>query len=206
MSNPELTGQPSPLDTKARALARVATPTTSRRSSATTKLARGLGWFSIGLGVVELLATRALARRVGLQGRESRLRVYGLREIASGIGILAAPHAAHRSGWVWARVVGDTMDLSTLREATEMPIPLRSHPVAAMVAVAGVTALDIACARSLQQEANAARQTTDYSDRSGIGGSPEQMRGAALVTFTQPVDMRAALPVDMSALVREQSS
>lgn len=61
-----------------------------------------------------------------------------------------------------------------------------------MAAVAGVTALDVACACSLQQEANAASQTTDYSHRSGTGGPAEQMRGAALPTFTQPPDMRVS--------------
>ena len=66
MSNPELTGRPSPLDTKARAAPRVATSMTSRHSSATSKLARGLGWFGIGLGLMEILAARSLARRTGL--------------------------------------------------------------------------------------------------------------------------------------------
>jgi hypothetical protein len=57
-----------------------------------------------------------------------------------------------------------------------------------------VTALDVTCACSLQQEAHAARQTTDYSDRSGLAAPPEQMRGAALETFTQPPDMRVSPP------------
>lgn len=192
MSNPELTGRPSPLDEKAHVLARAATPTSPRRHSATTRLARGLGWFSIGVGVVELLAAGPLASLIGLRGRESLLRAYGVREIASGIGILASREAAPQSAGVWSRVVGDAMDLSTLGAAAVAPKPPGSHPIAAMAAVAGVTALDVTCACSLQQEAHAARQTTDYSDRSGIGGLPEQMRGAALQTFTQPQDMRVS--------------
>lgn len=48
-----------------------------------------------------------------------------------------------------------------------------------MTAVAGVTMMDIACARTLQQEASASRQSTDYSDRSGLGGSLESLRGTA---------------------------
>jgi hypothetical protein len=194
MSNPELTGQPSPLDRKARALARAATPAGPRRHSASTRLARGLGWFSIGLGVVELLAAGPLARLVGLQGRESLLRACGVREIASGIGILASREAAPQSAAVWSRVVGDAMDLSMLGAAAVAPRPQDGHPIAAMAAVAGVTALDVTCACSLQQEAHAARQTTDYSDRSGLAAPPEQMRGAALETFTQPPDMRVSPP------------
>ena len=200
MSNPELTGRPSPLDTKARALARAATPTTSRHSSATSQLARGLGWFSIGLGLMEIVAARALARRTGLQGRETLVRVHGVREMVNGVGILASRKPAPQSGWMWGRVVGDALDFTTVSAAAARATARspRSHPVAAMVAVAGVTMLDVACARSLQRQANAARQTTDYSNRSGIGTSPEQMRGAALKTFTQPTDMRVSPAVDTS--------
>jgi len=200
MSNPELIGQPSSLDPKARTLARAATPASAQRKSASTNLARGLGWFSICLGVMELLAARALARRVGLQGRERLVRACGVREIVSGVGILVSREPAPRSGWVWSRVVGDTLDLSTLRVAAATPAPRRSHPAVAMAAVAGLTALDVVCARSLQREADAARQTTDYSGRSGIGGSPEQMRGAALGTFVQPPDMRASPTLNTGAL------
>ena len=34
-------------------------------------MARGLGWFSIGLGVTELLAPGAITRPLGLRGHES---------------------------------------------------------------------------------------------------------------------------------------
>ena len=53
-------------------------------------LARGLGWFSLGLGLIELLSARPLARHVGL-GEPDRpagglVRAYGLREIVTGAG------------------------------------------------------------------------------------------------------------------------
>ena len=41
--------------------------------------ARGLGWFSVGLGLAECLMPRAVARAVGMAGRESVVRAYGLR-------------------------------------------------------------------------------------------------------------------------------
>ena len=72
--------------------------------------ARGLGWFSIGLGVTEVLMPRALARAVGIPGASGLVFLYGLREIASGLGILKAKIRRHGYGvewpatrWIWRR-------------------------------------------------------------------------------------------------------
>src|SRR5207302_1188548 len=49
------------------------------------RLALGLGWFSIGLGVAEVAAPRAMARLSGLrddESAESIVRSLGAREIA----------------------------------------------------------------------------------------------------------------------------
>ena len=192
MANRELTHKPPPLDTQARALVRRSPATPSERRSATRTIARGLGWFSIGLGLLELLATRQLARAVGLQGREPLLLAYGVREIVSGVGLLTARSARAEAAWMWTRVAGDALDLSTLAAAAVVPRPHDAHPIAAMAAVAGVAALDVACARTLQHEADAGRQVTDYSERSGMRAAPEQMRGAALQDFQQPDDMRVS--------------
>src|SRR5215212_7379367 len=75
-------------------------------------VARGLGWFSIGLGLAEVLAPASMARMTGMQGYEAALRLFGLREMASGIGILAGPGPA--AGWLWARVAGDALDLGLI--------------------------------------------------------------------------------------------
>src|SRR6188768_885079 len=84
------------------------------RESSVERRARGLGWFSIGLGLAEIGAPRALARLIGISDDdETRNTMFalGLREITSGIGILASPQS---SGWVWTRVGGDMMDLALL--------------------------------------------------------------------------------------------
>lgn len=121
MSNPELTGRPSALDRKAQALVRAAQPATPQRRSATRKLASGLGWFSIGLGLLELMASRRTARATGLDGASALLPLYGLREITSGVGLLAARNAADAVPWAWARVAGDALDLATLAGAAAIP-------------------------------------------------------------------------------------
>lgn len=191
MANPELTGKPSSLDRKAHALLRVTQSSSRTHRSATRQLARGLGWFSIGLGLVELLATRRLGRLVGLRGHEPLLQACGVREIVSGLGILASQRPATVGAWVESRVVGDVVDLAILGAAAAAP-SRGGHPLAAMVAVAGVTALDVTCARTLQAQAHAAQQTLDYSDRAGVGPAPGSTRGDALHNYGQPVDLHAA--------------
>jgi uncharacterized membrane protein len=110
-------------------------------------LARGLGWFSIALGVAELAAPRQMARLIGLRADEqdcATLRACGIREITSGVGILAQPHS---SGWLWSRVGGNAMDLAVLGRALGEPGTRRDRLIAAGVAVAGVTLLDLLAAQ-----------------------------------------------------------
>lgn len=112
------------------------------RHETPTRLARSLGWFSIGIGLAELTAPRALARFLGVREHPALIRALGLREIASGLGILTG---RRRNGWLWARVGGDVIDLGLLTAA----VPDASGRAAgALVAVAGVTALDVVASRA----------------------------------------------------------
>jgi uncharacterized membrane protein len=106
------------------------------------RLPESLGWFSIGLGLAAIAAPRALSRLIGANGNGLVLRAVGLRELASGIGILTNPQPG---GWLWARVAGDLMDLALLRMAFARrdASPLRLS--AASAAVAGVAVLDVRC-------------------------------------------------------------
>jgi len=108
-----------------------------------------LGWFSIGLGLAEVLAPQTLGRMIGTGSLSNYLPLFGAREIASGIGILSNNRPA---GWLWSRVAGDAMDLAFLGAAGGARGADASRLAVAAFAVAGVTALDIL---------EAARQTTD---------------------------------------------
>jgi hypothetical protein len=137
------------------------------RQSRAQAVARALGWFSIGLGLAELLAPRMVARLAGLRGRERLLQLYGAREIASGIGIL---FAGNPRPWVAARVAGDALDIATLVDAGN------PKSTAALAAVGGVTALDAYATAALKPQP---RPYFDYSRRSGFSRSVSEMRGAA---------------------------
>jgi len=151
------------------------------------QLARGLGWFSLGLGLAELLIPGKFARALNMRGEENLLRFYGIREITAGIGILAS---SQPRPWMWARVAGDALDLATLAARLHDALPHEQRNLAiAIGAVAGVTAADIACAQGLAQPKER-RMVRDYSDRSGFSKPPEEMRGAARGDFNQPRDMR----------------
>src|SRR5581483_10435040 len=109
------------------------------------RIANGLGWFSIGLGLAEIAAPRSVARLIGVpeEGRTSTvLRLYGIREVAAGVGILLQDNPAP---WLWARVGGDLLDLSSLGKAIASDDTERDRAGAAAAAVEGITALDVYC-------------------------------------------------------------
>ncbi|HUP97146.1 MAG TPA: hypothetical protein VM073_04355 [Usitatibacter sp.] len=161
-----------------------------RRSKAQAS-AVGLGWFSIGLGLAELLFARPLARAMGMRGQESVLRFYGVREIATGVGLLTA---RDRGPWVWGRVAGDALDVATLAANLDGNRKAR-NVVVALGAVAGATALDVVTAKALTEiEPAKLRAVKDYSDRSGFPQGLEAARGSAR-DFAAPRDMRIPEPM-----------
>jgi uncharacterized membrane protein len=135
-------------------------------------LAKALGWFSIGLGLAQLAAPRRFAEMIGVspaQDTEQVVRAVGLRELASGIGILSQ---SRPDGWVKARVGGDVMDLTLLGAALNSDRAQPERVALAMAAVVGVTALDVLASQQLSsQESNG--QPADWQ-RSGWQQSDRQ--------------------------------
>ena len=111
------------------------------------QLAIGLGLFSIGLGIAELVAPRGLARTIGMaETSDATLRAFGAREIGNGIAILSQPD---RAAWLWTRVGGDALDISYLVKGLNSEENDPQRLAGALAAVLGVTALDVICARML---------------------------------------------------------
>ena len=103
-------------------------------------VARALGWFGIGLGVIEVAAPNALGRAIGLKKHAGLLRLFGVREIASGVMILAADDPQR---WLWARVAGDGLDGGLLASGLLPSNPDRGRTLLATLAVAPVVILDL---------------------------------------------------------------
>ena len=112
------------------------------------KLARGLAWFSIGLGLAEFLAPESVANMIGVEREHSDLiRAFGLREIASGIAIFMQGERPTEA--MWARVAGDAMDLASLGAAFSSSDSDKARLGIATANVLAVTALDVLCAQRL---------------------------------------------------------
>ncbi len=141
--------------------------------------ARLLGWFSIGLGLAEVIMPRAVARLAGAPNLPLVTRLHGLREIAVGTGLLFAKDP---TPWLWGRVAGDVIDVATVAPG----LATSGRPGRTMVSLAvlgGIAYADVRTAEAATSKARSkARSATmfDYSDRSGFPKPASEMRGAAL--------------------------
>ena len=113
------------------------------------QLAAALGYASLGVGAVQVVAPRLVAWLTGVrpsQAHKSTMRAVGLRELAVGTGLLSANTT---SPWLWARAAGDVLDLALLGPGLASSRVGRRRRVLAIAAVAGVTVLDVVAGRRI---------------------------------------------------------
>jgi hypothetical protein len=148
-----------------------------RSQSGSDLLAKNLGYFSIALGIAELVAPRRICNAIGLNGLEPVVRSCGAREIATGVAILMSHNP---EPWIWARVAGDMADIATVATGLHEDNDKKDNNILALTALAAATALDVVCATSLGAEkGNRQTAVADYTDRSGFPGGVASARGAA---------------------------
>ncbi len=153
---------------------------TSNGPSNGRRLANGLGWLSIGLGLAELVAPDSVARLIGVKPTgttRALLRFAGVRELGVGVGILSR---RQQKRWVASRVGGDMMDLALLGVAFRADRTESGRAAAATVAVVGVTALDVLCARQLPNGG--------ASDEEQAAQEPKGIRVKRSVTVNRPLE------------------
>jgi hypothetical protein len=134
----------------------------TRKKASSGRLTRGLAWFSIGLGLAECLAPKRIADIAGLDRRNAgTIRLFGFREIASGMAILGSNERA--TPGLWSRVAGDALDLACLGKAFASPKSNKSRLGFATANVLAVTALDLVCAnKSNKKDKNAERIPSSF--------------------------------------------
>lgn len=108
------------------------------------QLAKGLGWFSIGLGLTQLIAPGWLGRKIGIGEETGLMRALGAREAMTGVGVLN-PRTTHLG--LWGRVAGDVMDLAILGLALKSPGTYKKRVAIATAMVLGVGLLDLMAAQ-----------------------------------------------------------
>jgi len=140
------------------------------------RMARNLGWFSLGLGALEILAPERITPALGMEGKESLVRSYGFREIAAGMLSLSIEK---RTG-LWSRVAGDGIDIATLLAALRDDNPKKDNVAMALMMVGGITLLDIAAAQGVTvRHAPQQGRRRMYHDRTGFPKGVAASRGIA---------------------------
>ena len=140
------------------------------------QLSRALGWFSIGLGMTELLAPRRITEALGMEGNEGLVRAYGAREIGSGLLSLSID----KQTGLWSRVVGDALDIATVATAMRPANRKIGNVLLTMALLAGISAIDVLGAQAVTVRHRRRGGTrTQYSDRSGFPQGLTKARGAA---------------------------
>lgn len=141
-------------------------------------MAKGLGIFSLALGIPQTLAPGRVNRLIGVKDNaRTRLimRAVGVRELVAGVGIFTDRRPA---GWIWARVAGDTMDLALLGSALRNKSTSPNRTRAATGAVAGAFAADVI---------DGVRLSRASSNGNGDGPAAREIE--------QPVQVTAAITV-----------
>ena len=137
------------------------------------QLNQALGWFSVGLGVVELLAPESFGRMIGAGSHSNVVRLCGAREVVSGVALLSkrAPATA-----AFSRVAGDAIDLALLGAAFRSPEAEPKRLMAATTAVLGVAALDTyAATRQASAALSDAAETQTAKVSIAINSPPEKL-------------------------------
>lgn len=150
------------------------------------RLGHALGWFSIGLGLVELLAPRKVTEALGAEGNENVVRAMGARELMHGVLCLSI----ERKYGAWTRVAGDVADLAALASLYNDDNPKKGNVAMAITAVLGCTIADLVAAQGMSSlHKRRGEPVRDYSDRSGFPKGAGYSRGKA--SGQVPQDYRA---------------
>ncbi len=131
------------------------------------RCARGLGWFSIGLGAMELLLPGKVGRLIGIRNHKKLIRWMGVREISSGITVLVEKTPVLSMA---GRVTGDAVDLSLLGAGFDSYGVSKGRLGTAVGLVAGITALDSICMAHLAKGSGPISATQTVS----VNKTPEE--------------------------------
>lgn len=113
------------------------------------RLSRGLGWWSVGLGLTELTFAERFCQRLGFRGRLDWVHLHGVREVIKGVGLLTGRDSRP---WLRARLAGDVFDLCVLGVTLRRPEVPFAWRLAATLTAVGLTLVDALAVRGLRMK------------------------------------------------------
>lgn len=119
---------------------------TDQRGTSSDRFTQSLGWLSIGLGVAYLAAPEKMAKLAGVQAsHDGVIRAIGLREVATGIGLVAQRQPTF---FLRSRIGGHAMDLALIAVSMRSDDADRRRLTAAAAMVGGNMVLDLLSAQN----------------------------------------------------------
>lgn len=137
------------------------------------KLAQGIGWYSIALAVVELISPKTVNQTIGIKDdplHHNLVRVRGVRELISGIGIVASRKPA---GYLWSRVAGDVIDFALVGQALTHRRNNKQKLLIATAAFSAVALLDVVAALSQTHKKDTPNLRLKRSIK--VNGTPDEL-------------------------------
>jgi hypothetical protein len=110
------------------------------------RLARALGWVSVGVGLAAVAALGHLMKAIGLGDRPNLGRLLGVRDLVLGTGLL---RGQNKAVWCRARGVADALDVALIVGGTAAGAFRRDRAPIGVATGAGFSALSFWLARRL---------------------------------------------------------
>lgn len=153
-------------------------PSIAGVNGGTSKLATGLGYFSLGLGAAQLVSPSGVNRLIGVgDDAHSRFwqRVVAAQELSAAAGILGQRRPVQ---WLWGRSAADVVHLTMLARCWHRRPASPARLAAAIGSVIGTFALDTCASARMTSQPQSTRQGAPVNTKASItvGGAREEVQ------------------------------
>jgi len=111
------------------------------------KLARGIGWLSIGVGLALVAAPTPTTRGFGMGERPTLGRFLGVRDLILGAGLLRSENLAP---WLHARAISDAADVVLLIVGAASSVFPRRQAMVGLTLATSLSTLSFALAQRMK--------------------------------------------------------
>lgn len=112
------------------------------------KLARGIGWLSVGVGLTLVAAPKLTVRAFGMGKRPNLGRFLGVRDLVVGAGLLS--QSENLAPWLQARAISDAVDATLFLAGAASGAFPRGRAMFGFVVASAFSVFSFALARRLQ--------------------------------------------------------